>query len=177
MGERHWTVIMKIQYVFILCLFSVVMAAVSEVSLCQVPVGLTPVFEADKRSKKNHTEEFGWFTFTHPHKLTHAQGCSHTHTQISMGRGRLTWNVEIKVEQDLSVILCIPHPRHIRGELWKDWVCERDAKNNLFLLGGKIKSPVQQQMKPCLCVCVRTALSYRERVWDTTKSQKWQISL
>lgn len=28
--------------------FSVVMAAVSEVSLCQVPVGLTPVFEADE---------------------------------------------------------------------------------------------------------------------------------
>lgn len=36
------------KYVFIFCLFSVVMAAVSEVSLCQVPVGLTPVFEADK---------------------------------------------------------------------------------------------------------------------------------
>lgn len=39
---------MKMQHIFILCLFLVVMAAVSEVSLCQVPVGLTPVFEADK---------------------------------------------------------------------------------------------------------------------------------
>lgn len=51
-GERDGTAIMKIQYVLIFfVLFSVVMAAASEVSLCQVPVGLTPVFEADKLPK------------------------------------------------------------------------------------------------------------------------------
>lgn len=56
---------MEIEYVFISCLFSVVMVAVSEVSLCQVPVCLTPVFETDKRLKNTLRRSDGSFSHTH----------------------------------------------------------------------------------------------------------------
>lgn len=59
------------------CLFSVGMAAVREVSLCQVPVGLTPVFEADKHRGV-------WEV--HFHTPTRAQEHVHTHTHILVVR-------------------------------------------------------------------------------------------
>ncbi len=72
---------MKIQYVFIFCLFSVVMAAVSEVSLCQVPVGLTPVFEADKRSENTPRSLDGSLSHTHTGSCTRTgKPSAHTHT-------------------------------------------------------------------------------------------------
>lgn len=55
------------------CLFSVGMAAVKEVSLCQVPVGLTPVFEADKHCGV-------WEV--HFHTPTQAQQHVHTHILV-----------------------------------------------------------------------------------------------
>lgn len=70
------------QYVFIFSVFPVVMAAVSEVSLCQVPVGVTPVFEADKLSKNTLRNLDGSLSHTHTDSHT-CTGISriHTHTQ------------------------------------------------------------------------------------------------
>lgn len=74
-GERDGTAIMKIQYVLIFfVLFSVVMAAASEVSLCQVPVGLTPVFEADKVPKDTPRSLDVSVSHTVVGSLTHAEG-------------------------------------------------------------------------------------------------------
>lgn len=73
--ERDRTAIMKIQYVLIcFVLFSVVMAAASEVSLCQVPVGLTPVFEADKLPKDTPRSLDVSVSHTVVGSHTHAEG-------------------------------------------------------------------------------------------------------
>lgn len=70
---------MKMQYVFIFSVFAVVMAAVSEVSLVQVPVGVTPVFEADKRLKNTLRNLDGSLSHTHTDSHT-CTGTSNTHT-------------------------------------------------------------------------------------------------
>lgn len=76
---------MKMPCVFIFSLFSVVMAAVSEVSLCQVPVGLTCVFEADDRSENTLWSLDGSLSHTHTgtYTATHTRH-AHTHRQTQV---------------------------------------------------------------------------------------------
>jgi len=58
------------------------MAAASEVSLCQVPVGLTPVFEADKRLKNTPRSLDGSLSHTHAGSHTCKGTQAHTYTHI-----------------------------------------------------------------------------------------------
>lgn len=80
------------------CLFSVGMAAVREVSLCQVPVGLTPVFEADKHCG---VWEVHFHTPTQEHVYTH----THTHMWSDLARVDSHESVKIGVDCGLSLMM------------------------------------------------------------------------